>query len=166
VVVSFDQQDTPLEFFGHDDSGGVIGDEDADTDTLASPQEGVVGLYMLAPRKPVLSFVTYFVRRALLSASFDILDDLGLDGAHKPRSAALVAPPEFAPNGIPIVYGRKMEVTLSGIDVATRLGGGRVLTPKPVLVHEEQDGIDAIVNRETGEETPLGATIFGRVRFE
>lgn len=165
VAISLDVQAADGEFFANADGDGVtLGSDDADNDSISTREVGTIGIYAIAPKKPVLSFICYFIRRAIASATFDIVHDLGIDNVHNMRSAAMVAPPEMAPNGVPLIYGRKMEIDAELIDTTTRMGGGKLVEKKPALVHEPQDGIDALVNRVTGAETPLAATVFGKVR--
>ena len=165
VAISLDMQATDGEFLGHANFGDASDGLDESDDAYSSRETGILGIYVIAPKKPILSFICYFIRRAILSATPDIVYDLGLDNLHQLRSAAMVAPEEMAPNGVPLVYGRKMELNAEMIDTAERLGGGQVSPKKPFLVHEPRDGIDATVDRETGSETPLGATVFGGVKI-
>lgn len=164
VAVSLDSQETPGEFFGHGNGGGAEDMDELGQDDFASQQAGQIGLYVLSLKKPVLSFICYFIRRAILCASLDIVQDLGIDGAHRVRSAALICPPEMAPNGVPNIYGRKLEFDAECIDVAARLGGVLAAAKKPALVAAEGDLVSSLVDRTTGAKTDLGGTFQGRFK--
>lgn len=164
VAVGLEDARPVTQFFHHDNAGGVpFGGDEAD-DVFASHNSATIGLYVLAPSKTMCSFIQIFMRLAVLSHVDALVDDLGIDLCGGPRVATMVCPPEFAPNGIPHVYGRRVDFDFEVVETVTRLGGGQVIDPKPVLVHEIDDPVSFLVDRETRVQTPLDGTVFGRVR--
>lgn len=122
-----------------------------------------VGVYCLSPHPFVTPMLARFVRHTVLQER-DWLISAGFDDHAHVATTAMHMPAELIAEGIPVIYGHRVDFLFYEMETVGRVGGERVATRKPVSVTDIDDHVARLYDRGTRTFTDLGGTFRGSVR--
>lgn len=142
-------------------SGGPRSLENGYEVEFSCPVVDSIGIYVMAPNRPVLRFVDLLVKSAILSNTKWFID-MGASGPIWASSSDLAPVTAMVGKETVLKYVRKQTWNFH-TQLAIRPFGGRVVTPKHILVHAAGTFVSKVPNPETRTVTELDGTTQGKV---
>lgn len=127
----------------------------------AGPVRDTIGVYIMAPNKPVLRLLDLLVKSTLCSA-ITWMNENGVEGPYWDRTSDLAPITQMVGKETVLKLVRKQSWTCFATE-AVRPFGGRFVTPKQIIVHAAGTFVSSVPNPETRTFTPLASTSAGRV---
>lgn len=129
---------------------------------FSMPVTDSIGIYIMAPNRPILRFVDLLVKSTLFSATSWLNENL-INGPIWNNTSDLAPVTQLVGKETVLKYVRKQTWNFHS-NLAVRPFGGRIIPLKQIIVHAVDTFVNSSPNPETREVTPLDSTSQGRVK--
>lgn len=136
---------------------------DDNPDHFATQQTGTVSVHCMSAHPFVPSFLARFARMAVMQER-DWLIASGVDQVLHVATRGMVMPVEYLAEGMPMVYGTRVEFSYALVETQGRLRGARVGERKPNVVADEPSPIFQVWSPSTNALVPAQPPTLGEVR--